>query len=142
LNGKSCKDNYKDPHRKWRAILLGAGGIVVALAFVAVVVFYMALSQLLEITEDEVLVIDVPNREYRIRVSYFPGNAVTMDFLQFRKVEESSESLIAIYEGYELVERIGFEGDSVLSFVLSYTAARVQVQDTFSLRLDEISEID
>ncbi|MBE9599487.1 hypothetical protein [Pedobacter sp. MC2016-24] len=113
---------------------------IVILSVVAVVIFLFVVYEvstfsLFNESNSQLTEIAVPHRDYRLRVSFVPSNATSQDFIQVKKIEGETESVIYNYERYDTVVSYNIKGN-MLRLILKNKHLNDKIQDTVYLKLD------
>jgi len=91
--------------------------------FVMLTSSLLSCTDILEVKEKELFVIDIPNKLYRLRIVHIPSNATIQSSIQIRKVynNKKDEEVLQNYERYNYLESYKLLSDTALMIVIKDT---------------------
>ena len=95
-------------------------------------------TNILDTKERELSVIDIPNKDYKLRVVYIPSNSTIQSSIQIRKFQgdEKTEVLLQDYERYNYVDTLYLQNDTTLLIVIKDTISYLgNKADTMLIKL-------
>jgi hypothetical protein len=94
-------------------------------------------TNILDTKERELSVIDVPNKDYKLRVVYIPSNATIQSSIQIRKFQgRGTEELLQDYERYNYVDTLYLQNDTTFLIILRDTISYLgNKPDTMIIKL-------
>lgn len=96
---------------------------------VPLLVFFLSLTKcntnILDIKERELSVIDIPNKDYKLRVVYMPSNATIQSSIQVRKLQgdKKTEGLLKDYERYNYIDTMYLKNDTTFILIIRDTVS-------------------
>lgn len=112
------------------------------LIFIAtVLISFLSLTKctnILETKEKELSVIDIPNKDYKLRVIYIPSNATIQSSIQVRilRSDKKTEEVLKDYEKYNYVDTMYLKNDTTFMIVVRDTISYFgNKPDTMSIKL-------
>lgn len=113
--------------------------IVISIIVISIVSYFIYLIATLSLFDENSLQLinelEVPNKEYTLRLYYIPSNATSQSYIQVRKVILNEEEVIENYERYNFINGYEFTNDSIFQLVLSDTLFIDRKIDTIQLKL-------
>ncbi|WP_212003250.1 hypothetical protein [Chitinophaga sp. HK235] len=105
---------------------------------ILVLFFLCSCNNVIDIKEKEVKVINVPNKNYRLRIVQLPSNATIQSSIQVRKFykNKEDEKVLQDYERYNSVDTVHLRNDSTLVMVVRDTISYLgEKPDTMFLNI-------
>ena len=103
---------------------------------IAIVIFlFVTTFDLLPVEKKELSKINLPGKDYWIKIYYSSGNATVQNGIVVLKIEDGNGSFITKFDRYDSIVNYELAGDSLLTLVLSYTTASSK-QDTFFVKIE------
>lgn len=106
-------------------------------AFVVINLNLLSCTDILSVKENELSVIEVPNKYYKLRIVYIASNATIQPSIQVRKIYNKKEEVLQVYERYNYLESYKLLGDTALMVVVKDTISYLGSQhlDTMMIKL-------
>ena len=82
-------------------------------------------TSILTTNEKELLAIDIPNKNYKLKVVYIPSNATIQSSIQIRKLQTNNktEELLQDYERYNYVDTMYLKNDTTFMLIIRDTVS-------------------
>ena len=61
--------------------------------------------------------VNIPNKEYKLKIYYIPSNASSQSYIQIRKIENRVEEVLVSYERFNYLKNYELTKDSIILFV-------------------------
>lgn len=93
------------------------------IVFLIFILSLLGCVDILSVKENELSVIEVPNKPYKLRIVYVASNATVQPSIQVRKIYEKKEELLQDYERYNYLESYKLLSDTALMIVVKDTSS-------------------
>lgn len=108
--------------------------LLVVLTLMIYIFYKLSTFTLFDVEFTVLQTIEIPQKDYKLRIYSIPPNATSQSYVQIRKVENEAEEVIANFERYNDVKNYNINGDSI-SFILVDTSSVKVKLDTMSIKL-------
>ncbi|MFM9949538.1 MAG: hypothetical protein ACKV1O_16490 [Saprospiraceae bacterium] len=110
---------------------------ILGVMFASLVIYGIYKLANFSIFDDEFKVIeqiDIPNKEYSLKIHYIPSNASSQSYIQIRKFEKNVEEVLESYERYNYLNEYEIIGQDTLSLLISDTS-RINTEKEVKIKL-------
>lgn len=111
---------------KTKKILLGLGvGILILLVFG---VYKLSTFSLFNDEFKVVESIQVPDKNYTIKIYHIPSNASSQSYIQIRKIEDGVEEVLESYERFDHLDSYSIERDTLIITISDLALSKSEVK--------------
>lgn len=111
---------------KTKKILLGLGIIILILS-----VFVIYKLSTFTLFDDEFKVVEsiqVPDKNYTIKIYHIPSNASSQSYIQIRKIENGVEEVLESYERFDHLDSYFLEKDTLVLTISDLALSKSEVK--------------
>jgi len=111
---------------KTKKILLGLG--VVILILLALGIYKLSTFTLFDDGFRVVESIQIPSKNYTIKIYYIPSNATSQSYIQIRKTEDGVEEVLENYQRFDHLESYSVKQDTLIITIRNVALSKSEVK--------------